>query len=147
MNSKTTWKHASAENRKDVGLPIEERFPKEIKCHCGGTFRHPKYNYYHKKPDFVCDACGQTADVKYSEQTIRTGNIAVSSARWNDYPDDMLVVTYTTGTWQYNFKYEITPINADAHESTHAKHGGYNGNYYSSSFYLISVEKSLIPIE
>lgn len=136
--------HNDAQTRKQIGLPLEDKFAKEFSCECGGTFVKSKRYWM---PDLTCDTCGRQIDIKFSPQTERTGNIAISANAWHKYTNDTMIVTYVTGSW-FGMDKEDIEENCDcihdAIDSTHPNSGGYNGGRYDSSFYLIPVNSLLV---
>lgn len=113
-----TW-HSDPNNRKSIGDNAERLFQKHVRCLCGGEFdfvgdRGPGF------PDFTCDYCGVLADVKSSPQSEKTGNIAVSAIPWENYPDDVLLVTLIKGQWLTEYKRNIQVLNRTPFESTHS---------------------------
>lgn len=139
METKKTWKHTNAENRKGSGLPIEKQFAQEFTCGCGGFLRRST-RYW--ESDLTCDDCGKKFEVKSSPQIERTKNIAISAKAWSHYSEDTLIVTEVGGVWYAEDKQTITENCNCIHDtisSTHPETGGYRGNAYDSSFYLIPV--------
>lgn len=135
MNIKSSWGHKDEKKRKQNGLPIEKQFAAEFDCACGGSLCRPDHYW---ECDWECDTCGMKFEVKQVSE--RTGNIAISEKAWNGYDDDILIVTQTDGVWYGEDKQTITETcNCihDARPSTHASTGGYNGQAYDSSYYLI----------
>jgi len=125
-----TW-HADENKRKAIGDEYEDLFPQQVNCHCGGAFVFVG-NVKRGFPDFTCDNCGQLADVKSSPQSERTGNIAVSQIPWDNYPDDMLLVTNIGGQWLGAYKRHID-LGSVSRAPTHAQ----AGRFASTRFYLI----------
>jgi hypothetical protein len=126
--SMNVW-HQNASTRKRGGDRAEQRFAKQVRCHCGGQFRfvgklRPGF------PDFTCENCGQLVDVKSSPQAEQTGNLAVSAIPWSHYPDEMLLVTQINGQWIGEYKRYISVQNYKPYRPTHAAR--------ATEFYLIS---------
>lgn len=126
--------HDDAELRLAVGSKPEARFPVEVRCHCGGEFQFIGHSYP-GCPDFTCGECGQLVDVKNSPQSTQTGNLAVSTTPWLDYPEDLLLVTHYLGSWIGAYKKQITPLNSEPLQPTHASR--------PTSFFLICLDPAI----
>ena len=110
--------HEDTDERKRIGEQMQDLFQKSVRCSCGGKFKFIG-DLQAGFPDFTCDYCSQLVDVKSSPQAERTGNLSVSAIPWNNYPDDVLLVTRIKGRWLGEFKRNIATINAKANEPTH----------------------------
>ena len=129
----TTW-HDDANTRKSIGDEVESLFESTVTCACGGRFRfvgHLRPGF----PDFTCETCGQLVDVKASPQAERTGNISVSAIPWQNYPDEMILVTRIGGEWIGEYKHLIQVENHAAFQPTHARRHQELGN---TRWHLIS---------
>lgn len=128
--------HDSFRTRKKIGDVLEQRFPNEVRCSCGGEFRFIG-DTYPGCPDFTCDYCGLLVDVKHSPQAAQTGNLAISSRPWDGYPDDLFIVTDTGKGWIGQAKSHISTLNRRPLQSTHQKR--------ATTFVLIPLS-SFIPL-
>lgn len=132
MTTATKW-HDSAEKRKAIGDSAEREFEKEVRCVCGGRFAFIG-DSYPGCPDFTCEQCGALVDVKSSPQSKQTGNLAVSSIPWRNYPGDLLLVTNVSGKWIGEYKRNIILVGREQ-SPTHSPDGSQLG---ATRFYLIS---------
>lgn len=126
--------HDDAKIRKAMGDELETLFKSDVTCACGGRFVFIG-DALPGSPDFTCNNCGRLVDVKSSPQAEQTGNIAVSAKPWQNYPDDMLLVTRINEAWIGEFKKFIITRNQRPFEPTHNSRGTHLKN---TRFYLIS---------
>jgi hypothetical protein len=125
--------HDDEKTRKALGDKAEKAFSEKFRCYDGGQFVFIG-NQYPGCPDFTCDTCGRLVEVKISPQMEQTGNIAVSAIPWDEYPDNLLLVTFVDERLLGEYKEFISLQERTARKPTHNG----TGKFKNTKFYLIS---------
>lgn len=123
--------HDDPAAREDIGKEIERRFAHEILCLCGGQFMFVG-DTWNGRPDFMCRRCGLEVDTKKSDED--KGVVNLSSTPYDNYSDDVRIVTLVGGLWRGAVKRDIRLIDTQPLSPAHQS-GGYlpDTPYYRAS--------------